>query len=44
VVGIALAGLVLIRELGVAGARRVAADALERLRAPRKTPVRVPAA
>ena len=44
VVGIALSGLVLIRELGLAGARRVAGDALERLRVPRKTPVRVPAA
>ncbi len=44
VVGIALSGLVLIRELGVAGARHAAGDALERLRAPRKTPVRVPAA
>jgi len=44
VVGIALSALVLVRELGLAGARRVAGDALERLRVPRKTPVRVPAA
>ena len=44
VVGIALSGLVLVRELGLAGARRVAADALERLREPRKTPARVPVA
>jgi Lysylphosphatidylglycerol synthase TM region len=44
VVGIAFSGLVLVRELGLAGARRAAGDALERLRVPRKTPVRVPAA
>jgi len=43
-VGIVLSGLVLVRELGVAGARGYAAQALERLRAPRKAPVRVPAA
>jgi hypothetical protein len=43
-VGIALSGLILVRELGVAGARDVAGQALERLRAPRKAPVRVPAA
>lgn len=43
-VGIALSALVLVRELGVAGARSAAGDALERLRAPRKAPVRVPAA
>jgi hypothetical protein len=44
VVGIALSGLVLVRELGLAGARRVAGQALDRLREPRKAPVRVPAA
>jgi hypothetical protein len=44
VVGIALSGLVLVRELGLAGARRMAGQALERLRVPRKTPVRAPAA
>ena len=43
-VGIVLSGLILIRELGLAGARDVASQALERLRAPRKAPVRVPAA
>ena len=43
-VGIVLSGLVLVRELGLAGARGYAAQALERLRAPRKAPVRVPAA
>lgn len=43
-VGIALSALVLVRELGVAGARRAAADALERLRVPRKAPARLPAA
>jgi uncharacterized membrane protein YbhN (UPF0104 family) len=43
-VGIALSGVILVRELGVAGAREVAGQALERLRAPRKAPVRVPAA
>jgi hypothetical protein len=44
VVGIVLSGLLLIRELGLAGARHAAGDAFERLRAPRKAPVRVPAA
>jgi hypothetical protein len=44
VVGVALSGLVLVRELGLAGARRAAGQALERLREPRKAPVRVPAA
>jgi hypothetical protein len=44
VVGIALSALVLVRELGMAGARRVTGEALERLREPRKAPVRVPAA
>jgi hypothetical protein len=44
VVGIAFSAIVLIRELGLAGARRAAGEGLERLRAPRKTPVRVPAA
>jgi hypothetical protein len=44
VVGIACSGLVLVRELGLAGARRVAVDGFERLRVPRKAPVRVPAA
>jgi Lysylphosphatidylglycerol synthase TM region len=44
VVGIAFSGLVLVHELGLAGARRAAGDALERLRVPRKAPVRVPAA
>jgi hypothetical protein len=44
VVGIACSGLVLVRELGLAGARRVAGEGLERLRIPRKAPVRVPAA
>ena len=43
-VGIVLSGLILVRELGLAGARDVASQALERLRAPRKAPVRVPAA
>jgi hypothetical protein len=43
-VGIVLSGLILVCELGLAGARDVAREALERLRAPRKTPVRVPAA
>ena len=43
-VGIVVSGLVLVRELGLAGARGVAGEALERLRAPRKAPVRVPAA
>jgi uncharacterized membrane protein YbhN (UPF0104 family) len=44
VVGVALSALVLVRELGLAGARRAAGQALERLRVPRKAPVRVPAA
>ena len=44
VVGVVVSGLVLVRELGLAGARLAAADALERLRVPRKAPVRVPAA
>jgi len=35
---------VLVRELGFAGARHAARDALERLRPPRKAPVRIPAA
>ena len=43
-VGIMLSGLVLVRELGVAGARGYVGQALERLRVPRKAPVRVPAA
>ena len=43
-VGIVLSGLVLVRELGFAGARSVGSQALERLRVPRKAPVRVPAA
>ena len=43
-VGIAVSGLILVRELGLGGAHRAAADAIERLRAPRKAPVRVPAA
>ena len=43
-VGIALSALVLVRELGFAGARHAAGDALERLRVPRKAPVRIPAA
>ena len=43
-VGIVLSGLILVRELGLAGARDAAGQALERLRAPRKAPVRVPAA
>ena len=44
VVGIVLSGLLLVRELGLAGARRMAGEGLERLRPPRKAPVRVPAA
>ena len=44
VVGIGFSALVLVRELGLAGARRVGGEALERLRVPRKAPVRVPAA
>ena len=43
-VGIVLSGLVLVRELGFAGARAIGSQALERLRVPRKAPVRVPAA
>jgi uncharacterized membrane protein YbhN (UPF0104 family) len=43
-VGIALSALILIRELGLGGARAAAAQSLERLREPRKAPVRVPAA
>jgi uncharacterized membrane protein YbhN (UPF0104 family) len=43
-VGIVLSALVLVRELGFAGARHAAGDALERLRVPRKAPARVPAA
>ena len=44
VVGIALSGLVLVRELGLARRAPRAGEALERLREPRKAPVRVPAA
>ena len=44
VVGLIVSGLLLVRELGLAGARTATAEALERLRAPRKTPARVPAA
>jgi uncharacterized membrane protein YbhN (UPF0104 family) len=43
-VGIALSTLILVRELGLGGARAAAAGALERLRVPRKAPARVPAA
>jgi uncharacterized membrane protein YbhN (UPF0104 family) len=43
-VGIVLSGLVLVRELGLAGARGFAGQALERPRVPRKAPVRIPAA
>ena len=43
-VGIVLSGLILVRELGLAGARTWPSQALERLRVPRKAPVRVPAA
>jgi uncharacterized membrane protein YbhN (UPF0104 family) len=43
-VGIVVSGLILVRELGLAGARAAATQGLERLRIPRKTPVRVPAA
>ena len=43
-VGIALSGLILVRELGLGGARGAAAQALERLREPRKAPARVPVA
>jgi uncharacterized membrane protein YbhN (UPF0104 family) len=43
-VGIALSALVLVRELGLTGARSAAGQALERLREPRKPPVRVPVA
>jgi signal transduction histidine kinase len=44
VVGLVVSGLLLVRELGLAGARTAAAQAFERLREPRKAPVRVPAA
>jgi uncharacterized membrane protein YbhN (UPF0104 family) len=45
VVGIVLSGLILVRELGLAGARRAAAQGFERLRVPRKpAPARIPAA
>jgi hypothetical protein len=44
VVGLVVSGLLLVRELGLAGARTAATQALERLREPRKAPVRVPAA
>jgi uncharacterized membrane protein YbhN (UPF0104 family) len=44
VVGVVLSTLVLVRELGLSGARSFAGQALERLRVPRKAPVRVPAA
>lgn len=44
VVGLVVSGLLLVRELGLAGARLAAGDALERLRPSRKAPVRVPAA
>jgi Lysylphosphatidylglycerol synthase TM region len=44
VVGLVVSGLLLVRELVLAGARTAAAQALERLREPRKAPVRVPAA
>ena len=43
-VGLVVSGLLLVRELGLAGARTAAAQAIERLREPRKAPVRVPAA
>ena len=43
-VGIVLSGLILVRELGLGGARGAAAQALERLREPRKAPARVPVA
>jgi uncharacterized membrane protein YbhN (UPF0104 family) len=43
-VGVALSGLILVRELGLGGARTAAAQALERLREPRKAPARIPAA
>jgi hypothetical protein len=37
-VGIVLSGLILVRELGLAGARRAAADAFARLRQPARVP------
>jgi len=43
-VGIVLSGLILVRELGLAGARAAAGRSLERLRLPRKAPARAPAA
>jgi hypothetical protein len=43
-VGMVLSGLILVRELGLAGARAAAGQSLERLRVPRKAPARVPAA
>jgi hypothetical protein len=42
-VGIALSAVVLVHALGVGGSRRAVAEALERLRPPRKAPLRVPA-
>ncbi len=43
VVGIVISGLLLVRELGLAGARAAAGQALERLRVPRKpAPARLP--
>src|SRR4051794_24770295 len=44
VVGIVLSAIVLVTALGIGGARRAIADALERLREPRKAPARLPAA
>jgi len=43
-VGIVLSAVVLVQALGIGGARRAIAQALERLREPRKAPVRLPAA
>jgi hypothetical protein len=43
-VGIVLSALVLVHALGVGGARRAIAQALERVREPRKAPLRAPAA
>jgi hypothetical protein len=43
-VGIVLSALVLVHALGVGGARRALAQALERVREPRKAPLRAPAA
>jgi hypothetical protein len=43
-VGIVLSALVLVHALGIGGARRAIAQAVERLREPRKAPVRVPVA